>query len=70
MRVCVNSVNGWLTGMGATAHASYDVAKPHTSEYDAWDSWYVGFGSGYVSNWGYKCNDKYVRPCTAFTFSL
>lgn len=67
MRVCVNSVNGWLTGMGATAHASYDVAKPYTSENNAWNSWNVNFDSGNVNNWNNKYNDNYVRPCTEYT---
>ena len=37
-----------------------------SSETNAWVSWYVGFGSGFVNNWGSKYNDNYVRPCTAF----
>ena len=41
-----------------------------SSENDAWNSWGVYFGSGYVGYWGTKCIDNYVRPCTAFTFSL
>lgn len=41
-----------------------------SSESSAWYSWYVYFDSGYVSGWHLKCLDGYVRPCTAFTFSL
>lgn len=67
MRVCVNSVNGWLTGLGTTTHASYDVAKPYTSENNAWNSWNVNFNSGNVNNWNNKYNDNYVRPCTEYT---
>ena len=37
-----------------------------SSESNAWYSWCVGFDSGSVSNWSYKCYDYYVRPCTAF----
>lgn len=37
-----------------------------SSENNAWLSWPVNFGSGYVSYWYYKYNDGYVRPCTAF----
>lgn len=66
MRVCVNSVNGWLTGLGMTTHASYDVAKPYTSENNAWNSWNVNFNSGNVNNWNNKYNDNYVRPCTEY----
>lgn len=66
MRVCVNSVNGWLTGLGTTTHASYDVAKPYTSENNAWNSWNVNFDSGNVNNWNNKYNDNYVRPCTEY----
>lgn len=66
MRVCVNSVNGWLTGLGTTTHASYDVAKPYTSENNAWNSWNVNFNSGNVNNWNNKYNDNYVRPCTEY----
>lgn len=67
MRVCVNSVNGWLTGLGTTTHASYDVAKPYTSENSANNSWNVNFNSGNVNNWNNKYNDNYVRPCTEYT---
>lgn len=66
MRVCVNSVNGWLTGYGVTAISSYEDAKPHSSEGNAWNSWNVNFNSGYVGNWGTKFNNVYVRPCTEF----
>ena len=37
-----------------------------SSEYNAWISWSFGFGSGGVGNWGSKCHDGCVRPCTAF----
>lgn len=37
-----------------------------SSEHSAWFSWGVTFSSGYVGNWGIKCNDNCVRPCTAF----
>jgi len=37
-----------------------------SSEFNAWNSWFVNFDSGYVHGWGYKCNGSYVRPCTAF----
>lgn len=37
-----------------------------SSEGHAWDSWNVHFNSGNVYNWNGKCNDSYVRPCTAF----
>ena len=37
-----------------------------SSEGSAWNSWYVGFGSGYVYYWGGKYDDYSVRPCTAF----
>lgn len=41
-----------------------------SSENNAWGSWHVNFDSGLVLGWYYKCNNNYVRPCTAFTFSL
>ena len=41
-----------------------------SSEVNAWYSWGVNFDSGNVYNWHYKSYDFYVRPCTAFTFSL
>ena len=37
-----------------------------SSEFNAWNSWFVNFDSGYVHGWGYKRNGNYVRPCTAF----
>ena len=37
-----------------------------SSEVNAWGSWLVYFDSGTVPYWGGKCNDLYVRPCTAF----
>lgn len=37
-----------------------------SSEANAWNSWNVNFGSGYVNGWNGKYNDNYVRPCTAF----
>jgi hypothetical protein len=37
-----------------------------SSEYSAWNSWGVNFGSGDVCYWVSKCNGYYVRPCTAF----
>ena len=37
-----------------------------SSEAHAWISWNVRFDSGFVSYWGSKYNDLYVRPCTAF----
>lgn len=41
-----------------------------SSEYGAWSSWNVYFDSGPVNGWHGKYNDYYVRPCTAFIFSL
>jgi hypothetical protein len=37
-----------------------------SSENLAWYSWYVNFNSGNVNSWYGKCDDNYVRPCTAF----
>lgn len=37
-----------------------------SSESYAWYSWFVYFYSGNVGDWVNKCNDGYVRPCTAF----
>ncbi len=37
-----------------------------SSEYGAWYSWYVVFGSGSVGGWNHKYDDNHVRPCTAF----
>jgi hypothetical protein len=37
-----------------------------SSELNAWDSWPVGFDSGYVYSWYNKYGGPYVRPCTAF----
>ena len=69
MRVCGISINGGLTGVGVTAHASYEVAKPYRSELGAGASWLVYFNDGYVY-YGHKYDSHYVRPCTAFTFHL
>ena len=41
-----------------------------SSENSAWYSWNVNFDSGNVNNWNVKYGGNYVRPCTAFTFSL
>ena len=37
-----------------------------SSELNAWSSWNVYFGSGYVNYWLNKYGAYYVRPCTAF----
>ena len=37
-----------------------------SSENNAWNSWGVGFDSGYVNGWLGEYGDGYVRPCTAF----
>lgn len=37
-----------------------------SSEYNAWYSWGVAFGSGYVGYRNGKYPDYYVRPCAAF----
>ena len=37
-----------------------------SSEFNAWGSWGVYFGSGLVAGWNGKYGDFYVRPCTAF----
>jgi len=37
-----------------------------SSESNAWYSWNVYFGSGFVNSWYGKYSDGYVRPCTAF----
>lgn len=66
MRVCVDSVNGWLTGMGVTPPASYEVAEPYTSENSANNSWNVNFGNGNVNN-NNKYNNQQVRPCTEYS---
>lgn len=39
------------------------------SEVNAYGSWYVNFDDGYVDN-GIKYYGYYVRPCTAFIFTL
>lgn len=41
-----------------------------SSENSAWNGWSVYFNSGLVLNWSTKYHNLYVRPCTAFTFSL
>lgn len=60
------SINGRLTGLGMTTQASYEVAKPLTSENSSNNSWNVNFNSGNVNNWNNKYNNNYVRPCTEF----
>lgn len=65
MRVCGISINGGLTGYGATTIPSYEVAKPYMSEINANNSWNVNFNDGNVNNNNNKSNDNYVRPCTA-----
>ena len=37
-----------------------------SSEANAWDSWYVYFGSGVVYYWNGKYHYGYVRPCRTF----
>ena len=37
-----------------------------SSKSGAWHSWSVDFDSGNVNTWYDKCDDGYVRPCTAF----
>ena len=41
-----------------------------SSEVSAYGGWNVGFGDGFVYSGIGKCYGPYVRPCTAFTFSL
>lgn len=65
MRVCVDSVNGWLTGMSLTAHASYEDAEPQRSENSRNNSWNMNFNNGNLNN-NNKYNQNRVRPCTEF----
>ena len=37
-----------------------------SSELNAWYSWGVNFGSGYVGGWVNGYGGGYVRPCTEF----
>ena len=41
-----------------------------SSEDDAWISWAVGFDYGYVEIWHSRCDDGFVRHCTAFEHKL
>lgn len=59
------SINGRLTGIGVTTNASYEGAKPYSSENSSNNSWNVNFNNGNVNN-NNKYNNNTVRPCTEY----